>query len=102
MAVRVTLTFPKGAVVRLEAAFTDDDGIAVDPSTVRVRYKPPSSAEVALTYNVNLELVRDGVGMYHADIASTEAGVWNYRWEGTGVAQAVAEAQFRVAASVFA
>ncbi len=102
MAVRVTLTFPRGAVVRLAAEFTDETGVAVDPTTVRARYKPPSAAEVTLIYGADIVLVRDGVGLYHADIEVATAGTWSYRWEGTGAAQAVDEARFKVDAGAFA
>ncbi len=102
MAVRVTLTFPKGAVVRIDAEFTDEAGLAVDPTTVRARYKPPTASEVALVYGSDVRVVRDGVGLYHVDLEADEAGTWSYRWEGTGSAQAVAEARFKIDASVFA
>lgn len=101
MAVRVTLTFPKGAVVRIDAEFTDEAGAAVDPTTVRARYKAPTSAEVALDYGVDVRVVRDGVGLYHVDLEAAESGTWSYRWEGTGVAQAVAEARFKIETSAF-
>jgi hypothetical protein len=98
----VTLTFPKGAVVRIEAEFSDQAGLTIDPTTVRARYKPPTGAEVALDYGVDAALVRDDVGLYHVDLDANEAGTWTYRWEGAGVAQAVAEARFKIDASVFA
>lgn len=102
MAVRVTLTFPKGAVVRIDAEFTDEAGVAIDPTAVRARYKPASSVEVTLVYGADVRVVRDGVGLYHVDLEANEAGTWTYRWEGAGVAQAVAEARFKIDASVFA
>lgn len=102
MAVRVTLTFPKGAVVRLEAEFTTEDGAPVDPTAVSVRTRTPAGVESVLVFGASPVLIRDGVGLFHADIAVGEVGTWAYRWEGTGTAQAVAEARFKVDAGAFA
>lgn len=102
MTVRVTLSFPEGALVRLAAEFTDLEGAAIDPTTVTLRVKPPLGTAQVYPFNGSPDLVETSpTGVYWADIRVTEPGKWVYRWEGTGVCEAVAEGAFNVTDSVF-
>ena len=100
MALRVTLTFPYGTVVRMSAEFTDVEGLPLDPTTVTLRYLPPGGAEVQLLYGASA-MVKESTGSYRADVLADASGLWRYRWEGTGTAQAVDEATFKVAVNNF-
>jgi len=63
-----------------------------NPTTVTARALSPAGVESALV------AVNDGVGLYHADISPTEAGIWRYWFTGTGTAAAVESGSFRVEA----
>jgi uncharacterized protein YfaS (alpha-2-macroglobulin family) len=95
-------TYLIGAVVKLTGTFTDLDGDAIDPDTVTLRIKEPDGTITVYVYSTDLELVRDGVGEYHVDWAADQAGEYCFRFEGTGVAQAVNEKQFEIDAGCFA
>jgi hypothetical protein len=132
LSVVLTLTFPLGALIRFGATFTRpvssteiadalplnvlrggvwivaapiaDDEVAGDPSTVRLRVLAPDGVtESTFVYLATADIVRDYVGVFHADIAgaASVAGKWRYRWESTGTGQAAAEAAYIVAASAF-
>lgn len=84
-----------GQRVRLIALFTNTASRPVDPDAVTLRLKAPSAVEVAPV------VVRDEAGEYHGVHTVDEAGVWWYRWEGTGADPAVDEGQFAVLPSAF-
>lgn len=85
-----------GALVTLSAAFTIA-GVATDPTTVTCQVRDPSGTTTTLT------ATKASVGNYTAtlDLTSAKAGVWNYRFAGTGACQAAEENQFYVEASAF-
>jgi hypothetical protein len=99
----IVKSFPRGALVRVTATFTDALGVAVDPDSVTVRTLGPAVDQVSKVYEVDDEVVRDAAGEYHYDIDTTDegAGTWAYRWEGTGVGQAAKESTFKVNTSAF-
>lgn len=92
--------FPWNALVRTTASFTDDEGEPVDPDDVTLSTFDPIETQTDYEYGVDA-IERDSIGEYHFDILASIAGNWSYRWAGTGAAAAVAEGQFKVAASVF-
>ena len=75
-----------GTVVRVTATFTAG-ATPADPTTVVARTRSPGGtvATVAAT--------RTGVGVFTADVALTERGIWGYRFEGTGAVVAAAEGE---------
>lgn len=73
--------FVIGEVVRLSVKATDLAGQAADPGSITLKVKPGIGAVVSYAYGQAVEVVRDGAGQYHADIALTSAGQWAYRWE---------------------
>ena len=85
-----------GALVTLSAAFTVGT-VATDPTTVTCQVRDPSGAVTTLT------ATKASTGNYTAtlDLTAAKAGVWNYRWQGSGACQAAEEAQFYVEASAF-
>ena len=91
--------YTQGDVVRVSVVFAASNGVFADPTTIVVRYKTPTGTTTAWTYGVNSEVVKDAVGKYRADISVTAGGIWNFRWEGTGVLQGAAQGTFEVTAT---
>jgi hypothetical protein len=85
----------KGAVVRCSGSFTQN-GVAVDPATVKFKFTTPGGATTTYTYGADGALVKDSTGHYHVDVSASEFDRWIYRWESTGTAQAAQEAEFFV------
>ena len=90
-------TYVPGDLVRLSAAFTVS-GVATDPTTVTCIVRAPDGTET--TYS---SPAKDSAGNYHVDhdLTSAIAGVWSYRYTGTGSCQAAYEAEFFVEPSAF-
>lgn len=87
-----------GKVARISGAFTDADGVAVDPSTVTLKYRPPGGPVVTKTLGAG-GVVRDDTGAFHYDVDLNAPGRWTYRWEATGPKTA-GEGELYVAASM--
>ncbi len=77
---------PEGVLVRVQLAPTDDD---------------PTPTEESWEYGTDPEVVRDAYGKYHLDYVPATAGIWEFRFEGTGTEPVAAEGKFRVQASDF-
>jgi hypothetical protein len=75
--------YTAGTEVRFSATF------AADPTTVTLSVKEPSGTTTIYTYGTDPELVRDGVGEYHADLVLNTAGLWWYKFAGSGAVTAV-------------
>ncbi|MCI0420075.1 MAG: hypothetical protein L0312_12765 [Acidobacteria bacterium] len=98
----MALLYDKGDIVRVSGAFTNDAGVAQDPTTVIFRFVNPAGTSTTYTFGVDGALVKDSIGNYHVDIDANAEGDWHYRWESTGTGQAADEGQFRVDDSRFA
>lgn len=83
-----------GDAARCIATFTDDDGAAVDPATVTFRWTTPAGVSDSYVYGTDAEVVRDATGLFHVDLPVTERGLWLYRWESSGTAQAAEKGEF--------
>lgn len=94
-------TYDVGDIARVAAPFTDENGAAVDPTTVTFKFKKPASAETEYVYPTDAELVKDSTGNYHVDLTLDTAGKWYYRWAGTGANVAADEGELTVQASHF-
>lgn len=70
-----------GEAARLSVAVTDVASAAIDPAALRLKVKSPAGAIATYVYGVAPEIVRDGVGLFHADIALPTSGQWIWRWE---------------------
>ena len=78
----------EGTTVRFYTStpFSTFSGIAVDPDTVTFSYSIQHNEAQTFTYTHGSgdptgKIVRDGVGLYHADIDTTgNAGTWVYSW----------------------
>lgn len=82
--------FDIGSEVRLIGTFTDIAGALADPTTVLVRIKDPDG-------NITVENpVRQSIGVYYQDLIISLAGIWYYRFEGTGNVVAAGDSSFSV------
>lgn len=81
--------YNQNTLVRCAVAFTAaSDGSAADPTAVTVTVTDPNGASTSPT------AVKDGVGLYHADVIPTVQGIWTYGFRGTGAVVAYGEGQF--------
>jgi hypothetical protein len=90
-----------GDLVRLTGEIATLGGIAVDPTTVACKVKPPSGTNIIYTYGADAFPVRVEAGEYYVDVTATEAGEWWYGFFSTGTGQAAEEARFYVVGSHF-
>lgn len=84
-----------GDVVRVTTSpgFTNAAGAPADPTTVRLKWRR-FDAVTTWTYGVDSQVVKDSVGVYHADIPVIDPGTYFFRWEGTGAVVAAEEGTF--------
>jgi len=73
-----------GAGIRVDAAFHDRDGAAVDPATVVFKVLDSTGSEVEYVYGDDEEVVKESTGNYYLVFVVDRAGYWHYRVEGTG------------------
>ena len=87
-----------GDLVRVSTApgFKNAAGALADPTTVKLRWKRHGEAETLWTYLTDSQVVRDSIGLFHADIPVAEPGLHYFRWEGTGSVTAAEEGTFSV------
>lgn len=84
-----------GDLARITGTWTDASG-KIDPDVVRFECHSPSGVAVVYEYGVDTELVRDSLGVYHADVSIVESGWWYYRFWSTGSGQAAQEGGIKV------
>ena len=88
--------------LQIEVSFTDEDGVAVDPSTVTFETMSPCWVRQTYVYGTDNEITKPATGNYVAEISPGEAGRWNYRWVTTGSGTAlVTEGDFLIQDSRF-
>lgn len=87
--------FP-GDTERLRGTFKDANGDNADPTTVKVIYQKPDGTEITKTSGTDAEVVKQATGDYYIDIILDKAGIWCYRWEGTGNVTTAEEETFTV------
>lgn len=108
--VRITLnggnmsggSYVLGNAIAFAGIFTHN-GAATDPSGVVFKLINPRGVQSAYTYSTDPGSVvkRAGVGNYTVARAPDLAGLWRYRFEGSGAVVAIAEGEFTVPASPF-
>lgn len=67
--------------LRLTTAFRDQNGVLVDPVTVRFKTRSPCCTERTYVYLTNAEVSKISTGRYAAEIQPDETGRWHFRWE---------------------
>jgi hypothetical protein len=77
--------WPIQTLVTLTAKFTAlDTGQPIDPSVVTLRVLSPNGTPIEYSYLTDPQLVRDDVGQYHANVVTSQSGLWLYKWQGSG------------------
>lgn len=77
--------------------FLDQNGVPGDPTVITLSYRPGPGAAVVTAIYPEAPIVRDGTGLYHADLDTTgtsPSAEWTYVWDGTGAIQAAAANAF--------
>lgn len=84
-----------GTLVRMSASLAAVSGGAAVDATIGATVLNPDGTETVLS------VVRDGPGLYHADLVPAGMGLYQYEFVATGVAQVVAMGQFLVTEMAF-
>lgn len=88
-------TYDVGDKPRLSANFKV--GVAdTDPTTLTYKALKPQGGTVTLVWNTDAALVKDSTGNFHVDQAIDQWGQWEYRFIGTGAAEASEAGSFYV------
>lgn len=74
-------TYPANVTVR------DDDGELVDPDTLSLSVRDPEGDVTTYVYGADPEVVRDSLGVYHADVEIGTPGMWVFAWSTTNEEQ---------------
>ena len=77
-----------GDLIPVSATFKNAAGTATDPTTITFKLQSPAAVVTSYVYPTDAQLVRDSAGVYHVDVPLAAAGVWYYRFEGTGAVAA--------------
>lgn len=88
------MPYVDGDTVKLTCTFTVD-GTPTAPTAVELKVKHPD--DTVDTYSSGF--TNPSTGVYSKNITVDEAGVWHYRWTGTGTAPGVEEGRLTVEAS---
>lgn len=84
---------------------TDTGGFA-DPDTITMVLQSPAPASIETVYQFGTSaMVKDSVGQYHLDVGpwtADQAGIWHYRYVGTGAVKVGGGGSFRIAKPEFA
>ncbi len=89
-----------GDIVRLKnleagvAGFIDEDDVLTDPAVVQCIVRRAGEPPRTFTYLTDIEVVKDGTGIYHLDFLVPRAGTYYYRWQGSGGLTAAEESSF--------
>jgi len=86
----VAFTPMVSTLVAVNVLFTDDVGVAADPTDVFIQVKRPDGSLVAVT------VTNTGVGIYHAEFTVDYPGVWVVQAKGTGALVVTEESSFTV------
>jgi hypothetical protein len=92
--------YHKGDVVRVTAEFEDENGAAIDPTTITLKTMDPSGNIATYTY-AGGTVTKAAVGSYYKDVDADEEGDWHCWWESTGSGQAAEPTQFVVEPTPF-
>ena len=71
----------KGSLPRVSAEFYSAAGVLTDPTTLYLYVKEPDGIITQYTYLVDLIIVRDAAGQYHADVPVDKNGIWRFKWQ---------------------
>lgn len=86
-----------GDVVTLGNTFKVS-GTATDPTTVSLAVTNPAGSTTTYTYAA-AEITKSGTGVYSKNITADTAGIWRFKWTGTGTASDVQDSSFTVSSA---
>jgi hypothetical protein len=93
-------TYDFVAPVVVESTFMNPaSGAPTDPTIVRLRIMDPTGVEQVIT---TASLTHVSTGVFSYTVPCLKAGVWYFRFEGTGACVAAREGQFVVTSSICA
>lgn len=73
-----------------------------DPSDVFLDWiEPDGTTTGSWQFGVDVEVIKDAVGVYHAVLPATSDGIWRARFRGTGAVVAAQSVTFCVLASAW-
>jgi hypothetical protein len=75
-----------GTQYRIACEFLDEDGAAVDPTTVRLYTVDPNDSTETYVYGTDVEVQREEEGSFFYLWTPDTAGHWTFRWDGEGAA----------------
>jgi NADPH:quinone reductase-like Zn-dependent oxidoreductase len=76
-----------GDAVRLQATFRSLDGVNTDPTAVSVKVLDPGGTITTYTL-AGGQVVKAADGVFRYTLSLTVAGLYTYKWFGTGTVQA--------------
>jgi len=79
--------------------FKNAAGALTDPTTVTLEVKKPNGTVTTYTYAA-AQIIKDSVGRYSYQLTVDAAGVWSYRWIGTGTVVAAEQDVFFARTSI--
>jgi hypothetical protein len=91
--------YQPGDTIRLATLFEVDE-VATDPTVVALDVRTPAGTTTSYAYNPG-DIVRDSAGTYHLDLVASSAGIYAWKWTGTGTAAGIDEGTFTVEDTLF-
>ena len=79
----------------VSVSFTDEDGVATNPTTVTLVVTLPDATQATYT---NADLDNPSVGTWQKTLIASQAGTWTYEWTGAGAVTAFDSGSFGVGA----
>lgn len=83
-----------GTQQRLTMAYTDQNGDAVDPSTVTFELMDPEGVLSTYVYGTDSEIDKSSTGNFYCDVIPDMGGRWFFRWKATGTGKILNEEGF--------
>ena len=68
-----------GTTTRIFATLFVDD-VPTDPNTLTLIITDPAGSNTFYEFNIDPEIVQDGVGVFHFDLQLTQRGTWLFAW----------------------
>ncbi len=90
-----------GTEMLLSVGFLNNSGTPLDPTAITLSVKKEGLAATTYVYGVDATLYRGAAGVYYRAYTPATAGVYYYRWAGTGALVSAGEGQFFVGTGNF-
>lgn len=84
-------TVVAGNTIRLRGTFRNTARVLTNPTTVTLRHQDPSGNVTVVAAG---DITNESTGVYYYDLVVDEAGVWKYRFVGTGALVATNPEEF--------